>query len=32
MEWEMSLPQKSDVAEYWKSWLDENGFDWGEPS
>lgn len=28
----MSLPQKSDIAEHWKSWLDENGFDWGEPS
>lgn len=27
----MSLPSKADIFEYWKDWLDKNGFDWGEP-
>jgi len=28
----MSMPSKADIFEYWKDWLDERCFDWGEPS
>jgi hypothetical protein len=28
----MTMPNKGDIFEYWKDWLNENGFDWGEPS
>ena len=28
----MSLPSKADIFEHWKEWLDQNGFDWGEPN
>jgi 5-methylcytosine-specific restriction endonuclease McrA len=26
----MSMPSKADIFEYWKDWLDERCFDWGE--
>ena len=28
----MTMPTKGDIFEHWKDWLNENGFDWGEPS
>lgn len=28
----MTMPSKAKIFEYWMNWLDEEGFDWGEPS
>lgn len=28
----MAMPSKAKIFEYWMDWLDEKGFDWGEPS
>ena len=28
----MAMPKKSVIFEYWKDWLGEHCFDWGEPS
>ncbi len=27
-----SMPSKGEIFEHWKTWLDKNGFDWGEPT
>lgn len=28
----MTMPTNGEIFEYWKDWLNDNGFDWGEPS